>query len=159
MGIIVTLILVGVLLLLAEILVVPGFGITGILGAIALFGASYYAFFMFGGTTGWIVLSISLVIIAVLLFFVLRAKTWKRVSLETEIDARVNVIDEAHVEVGKIGKTDTRLAPYGTASFGLKKFEVKSIEGMIDQQTEVEVVLIEDGIIHVKRVQPSKKSK
>ncbi len=156
MGIIVTLILVGILLLLAEILLIPGFGIAGILGAVALFGASYYAFFMFGGATGWIVLSISLVIIAILLFFVLRAKTWKRATLDTEIDARVNIIDESHVEVGKIGKTETRLAPYGTASFDLKKYEVKSIEGMIDQQTDIEIVLIEDGIIHVQKVKEKK---
>ena len=155
MGIIITLILVGILLLLAEIFIIPGFGITGILGAASLFGASYYAFYMFGGTTGWIVLSISLLIIIILLIFVLRAKTWKKVALETEIDAKVNVIDEEHIVVGKIGKTDTRLAPYGTASCDLKKYEVKSVEGMIDQQTEVEVILIEDGIIYVKQVKNS----
>jgi hypothetical protein len=40
----------------------------------------------------------------------------------------------------------------GSARFGNYVIEVKALEGMIDPEVEVEVVLIEDGKIYVKVV-------
>ena len=61
MGFIVILILVGILLLLAEILLVPGVGVAGVLGLISLVGSCVYAFNMFGATTGTIVVAVNVV--------------------------------------------------------------------------------------------------
>ena len=44
MGLVITLILVGLILILAEILLVPGVGVAGILGLLSMGGSGDYAF-------------------------------------------------------------------------------------------------------------------
>ena len=46
----------------------------------------------------------------------------------------------------------TRLSPSGNAAFGENTYEVKAIDNMIEPQTEVVVVMIEDNKIFVKPV-------
>ena len=150
MGFIITLILVGLVLIFAEILLVPGVGIAGILGLLSMGGSCFYAFYEFGNTVGAIVTAVNAVLIVALTIWVLRAKTWKRMSLETNIDSKA--VEGATLSVGEKGKTLTRLAPMGSARFGNYVVEVKSLEGMLDPETQVEVVLIEDNMIYVKPV-------
>ncbi len=151
MGFIITLILVGLVLIFAEILLIPGVGIAGILGLLSMGGSCFYAFYEFGNTVGAIVTAINAVLIVALTVWVLRAKTWKRMSLETNIDSKA--VEGATLSVGEKGKTLTRLAPMGSARFGNYVVEVKALEGMLDPDTTVEVVLIEDNKIYVKPIE------
>ena len=151
MGLIITLILVGLLLVFAEILIIPGVGIAGVLGLLAMGGSCAYAFIEMGNLTGVIVTSINAVLLVALTIWVLRAQTWKRLSLETNIDAKA-VVPEVEVTVGDKGKSVTRLAPMGTVRFGDKSLEATSMEGLIDPGVEVQVVAIEDSKIYVTTV-------
>ncbi len=148
MGFIITLILVGLVLMFAEIMLIPGVGIAGILGLLSLGGSCFYAFTEFGNTVGGIVTAVNVALLVVMLVYVLRAKTWKRMSLETNIDSKA--IENVTVAVGDKGKTVTRLAPMGSARFGNYIVEVKALEGMMNPEIPVEVVLIEDNKIYVK---------
>lgn len=148
MGFIITLILVGLVLIFAEILLIPGLGVAGILGLLSMGGSCFYAFYEFGNVTGYIVTAVNVVLIVALSIWVLRAKTWKRMSLETSIDSKA--VETSVLAVGDRGKTLTRLAPMGSARFGDFVVEVKAVEGMLDPNIEVEVVLIEDNRIYVK---------
>ncbi len=150
MGFIVTLILVGLVLIFAEILLIPGVGIAGVLGLLSMGGSCFYAFHELGTTAGAIVTGVNAVLIAALTVWVLRAKTWKRMSLETNIDSKA--VEGVSLSLGDRGKTVTRLAPMGSARFGNYIVEVKALEGMLDPETPVEVVLIEDNKIYVKPV-------
>ena len=150
MGFIITLILVGLVLIFAEILLIPGVGIAGVLGLLSMGGSCFYAFHEFGTTAGTIVTGVNAVLIAALTVWVLRAKTWKRMSLETNIDSKA--VEGVSLSLGDKGKTVTRLAPMGSARFGNYIVEVKALEGMLDPETPVEVVLIEDNRIYVKPV-------
>ena len=150
MGFIVTLILVGLVLIFAEILLIPGVGIAGVLGLLSMGGSCFYAFHEFGTVAGAIVTGVNAVLIAALTVWVLRAKTWKRMSLETNIDSKA--VEGVVLSLGDRGKTVTRLAPMGSARFGNYIVEVKALEGMLDPETPVEVVLIEDNKIYVKPV-------
>lgn len=153
MGFIITLILVGLVLIFAEILIIPGVGVAGILGLLSMGGSCFYAFYEFGNTVGAIVTAVNIVLVVALAVWVLRAKTWKRMSLETRIDSKA-VSDKASVvAVGDRGKTLTRLAPMGSARFGDYVIEVKAVEGMLDPEVPVEVVLIEENKIYVKPLQ------
>lgn len=151
MGLVISLILIGLVLMLAEILVVPGVGVAGVLGLLSMGGSCYYAFHEFGNTTGGLVTGLNGVLLLVLLIFVLRAKTWKRFTLNTNIDSKA-VSQEDVLSVGDRGKTVTRLAPMGAVRVGDNVLEVKALEGMIDPGVEVEVVLIEDNRIYVSPV-------
>lgn len=148
MGFVITLILVGIILIFIEILLIPGVGVAGVLGLLSMGGSCFYAFHEFGLTTGIIVAVVNAVLIIGLAIYVLRAKTWKRMSLETNIDSKA--VESAVLSLGDKGKTLTRLAPMGSARFGDYVVEVKALEGMLDPEVSVEVVLIEDNKIYVK---------
>ena len=145
------LILIGLVLIFTEILLIPGVGVAGTLGVISLGGASYYAFYALGTMTGYVVTGINVLLLIALTVYVLRAKTWKRFTLNTNIDSKAIVPDDVPV-VGDKGKTATRLAPVGMVRIGNHTFEAKALEGMIDPGVSVEVVLIEDNKIYVSPV-------
>lgn len=149
MGLVITLILVGIILILVEILLIPGIGIAGILGLASICGSAYYAFAHLGPWTGVIVTVVNIALLAVLIFYALRGKTWKRLELDTVIDKHIK---EEEVAVGDRGMAATRLGPIGTARINDKSYEVTSLEGMIDAGTRVEIVHIENNKIYVKPV-------
>ena len=118
-------------------------------------GSCYYAFYEFGSTTGGIVTGVNGLLLLLLTIYVLRAKTWKRFTLDTNIDSKA-VSSDPVLSVGDRGKTVTRLSPMGAVRVGDNVIEVKALEGMIDPGVEVEVVLIEDNKIYVSPVQEIK---
>ena len=89
MGLIISLIIIGLILILAEILLIPGVGIAGVLGVLSMGGSCFYAFHEFGNLTGGIVTGINAVLLVILMIYVLRAKTWKRMALETISSSRL----------------------------------------------------------------------
>lgn len=151
MGLIISLIIIGLVLIMAEILIFPGIGFSGILGLLALVGSCLYAWLQISQTAGIIVCSVNVVMVIGLMIFALRSNTWSRLALNTMIDSRAGQ-DETVVTVGEKGKTLTRLAPMGTAKIKDKILEVKSQEGILDAGVEIEVVLIDDGKIYVKSI-------
>lgn len=150
MGLIISLIIIGLLLLFAEILLIPGVGFAGILGLVSLGGSCFYAFNQMGGTVGAIVTAVNVALVVGLSIYVLRAKTWKRLSLDTNIDSKA--VADTGLAVGDRGVTVSRLAPMGSVRFDTELVEVKALEGFVDPEVEVEVVLMEDGKIYVKPV-------
>lgn len=152
MGFVITLILVGLVLIFAEILLIPGVGVAGILGLLSMGGSCFYAFYEFGNTTGAIITAVNVVLVIALAVWILRAKTWKRMALETNIDSKAVSSEASVLAVGDRGRTLTRLAPMGSARFGDYVIEVKALEGMLDPNVDVEVVLIEDNKIYVKHL-------
>lgn len=150
MGFVITLILVGLVLIFAEILLIPGVGVAGILGLLSMGGSCFYAFYEFGNTTGAIITAVNVVLVIALAVWILRAKTWKRMALETNIDSKAVSSEASVLAVGDRGRTLTRLAPMGSARFGDYVIEVKALEGMLDPNVDVEVVFIEDNKIYVK---------
>lgn len=151
MGFIITLILVGLALIFAEVLLIPGIGVAGILGLLSMGGSCYYAFNQMGSTAGAVVTAVNALLIVALTVWVLRAKTWKRLTLNTNIDSKA-VSADGVISVGERGKTVTRLAPMGMVRFDGDSVEVKALEGMVDPGVEVEVVIIEDNKVYVKPV-------
>ena len=154
MGLIITLIVIGIVLLLAELLLIPGIGVAGILGLLSLVGANFIAFFYHSQTMGVIVLFLSVAICVLAVTYALRAKTWKRLSLHQEIEAKaIPLPQEQGIHVGMKGKTLGRLIPSGKARFGAVDVEVYAFQGVIDPGTEVEVIQIEDLRIFVVPVE------
>lgn len=149
MGLIITLIVIGLVLIFAEILIIPGVGLAGFLGLASLGGSCCYAFVSMGTTAGLVVTGINLLLIVLLTIYVLRAKTWQRIALDTNIDSKATdpVMD---IRLGDRGRTVTRLAPTGTVRREGYAFEARAIEGMIDPGVEVEVILIEDNKVYVR---------
>jgi membrane-bound ClpP family serine protease len=147
-GLIITLIILGLLLIIAEVFFIPGVGLAGLLGVASLAGASVYTFLEMGTTPGLILSSVNVAILIGFTVYALRAKTWKKASLETNIETKAT--SDVSVQVGDEGKTLTRLSPAGQALIANQALEVKAIEGMIDPHVEVVVVMVEDNKVYVK---------
>lgn len=152
MGLIITLMIIGLILILTEIFLVPGIGVAGILGILSISGSSYLAFSDFGAMAGIIILVANVVILVCMAIIAFRAKTWNKLSLHTNIESKAVADEAAMVSVGDKGKAITRLAPIGAVRFDAGKVEARAFEGMIDAGADVEIVLIEDGKIYVKQI-------
>jgi len=152
MYLIATLILAGLVLLLVELLLIPGVGVSGILGLCSMCASCWYAFHHFDTRTGVFVIIINVILLGLFTVFALREKTWKKFALGTEIDSKVNAENEK-INVGDKGITETRLAPMGTARFENTSCEVKSEDNsLIASGTSVIVTRIEDNKVIVKPI-------
>ena len=152
MFIIATLIFVGILLMLIEMLLIPGVGVAGFLSLVSLAASCWYAFKFQSPGAGVLVTIIVICLLAAMLVFILRAKTWKKFETDTIIDAKVNDEGDA-LSAGMQGTATTRLAPMGSARFGEVSCEVKSDDNsMVAAGTPVEIVRIEDNKIFVKPI-------
>ena len=122
--IVLMLILIGAILVVLEILVLPGINVAGILGFISIIAGVYTVVFGFGMT-----------------WYVLRTKTWKRLSLDTRLEGTVEGIGDS-VKAGDCGETLGRLAPMGNVKLGDMVVEAESRSGYIDAHRPVEVVKV-----------------
>ena len=145
------LVFIGCILLVLEVAVMPGFGITGIAGAAAMLGSVVYAFFFVGLAAGWCTLGIVLASLSALIVWAIKGKSIDRLALKKSIDSTVKDSDTV-VKAGERGVSITRLALTGEALFGDNVFEVSSVDGFIDEKVPVEVVRVQGGAIYVKMV-------
>ncbi|MDR1680460.1 MAG: hypothetical protein LBS12_01565 [Prevotellaceae bacterium] len=146
MALIITLIVLGIILLLVELLLIPGFGIAGIPGIAALAGGVVMAYYTRGAVTGHIVLVSAILLCGLLVWYALRSNTWKRLALHDNITAQAfDKPEDRGLSTGMKGVSITRLAPMGTVRFNNVKIEATAYEGIINPSRPVEIVKI-DGI-------------
>lgn len=151
MALIISLTIIGILLIIAEIALIPGIFVAGTLGLLAMAGSCWLAFDQYGQTAGLITIAVNILLAVTSTVLTLRSKTWKKLSLNTEIDSRTDSAPEDKgIAVGSEGKTITRLAPMGKVLFGDVTVECTARNGLIDPGQEVTVILIDDNKIYVK---------
>ncbi|MDP2235454.1 MAG: NfeD family protein [Bacteroidales bacterium] len=151
--IILVLIGVGILMVLLEILVIPGGGLAGLLGFGLMVTAVWLAFSREGNMAGLITLTATIIVNVGVLVYALRSKTWDKAMLKTNIDGKVNLVDENLVKAGDTGRTISRCAPGGKAIINNEFFEVHARSEFIDEDTEIEVIKLEGNKIFIKSKQ------
>jgi len=95
MALIISLSILGLLLIIAEIILIPGIFVAGTLGLVSIGAACWLAFDGFGPDAGYITIAANAVLAVVCAVLSLRSKTWKKLSLHTEIDSRTDSRPEA----------------------------------------------------------------
>lgn len=149
----IVLIILGFILLAIEMLVIPGFGVAGVLGCASLIGACIFAFIGFGTLIGCIVVVSVVALVIIGIFFLLKTNTWKKLSLKTNIESKVDDSPENKgLKVGDKGMTVTRLAPSGHVNFNSVIVEVTTREGLIGPKKEVSIVAFEGNRIFVAAI-------
>ena len=149
-SVIIILILVGLLMLILEILVIPGSGIAGILGFILMAAGIWLAYTRQSIQAGHITLAVTLGVNLTGLVLVLRTKTWNKIMLKTKIDSKVRTFKSVDLKVGDKGKTVSRCAPMGKAVFNNKFFEVSALAEFIDENSDIEIIKIAGNKIFIK---------
>lgn len=145
-------VLLGIIFLLAEIFLLPGITISGIAGFIFLTGGIAYAYMYIGTTAGNLTLIISGLLIVGSFIYFIKSKSLRRISLNTNIDSKVDNSDLKKINIGDEGITQSRLNPIGKVFINDLTVEAKSIDGqMIDEDTKIVVNKIDWSNILVSR--------
>jgi membrane-bound ClpP family serine protease len=112
-----------------------------------------YAYYNLGAAGGHITLSCSLILYGIFFYWIFRAKSLRRIALNTSIDAKLTSTRDMGLSAGDQGLTLSRLAPIGKARFGNSTVEAKAMENFIDEQTPVVIVQVEGYHVIVESIQ------
>ncbi len=148
--IIISLLVIGLGLLIAEIVFIPGTTVVGILGIGFSIVGVLMAFDKLGQTTGYYVMLGTLSATAVALYFSFRSGAWSRFSNNSAIDSKVNEGSLAHLRVGDIGEAVSALRPFGKAEFGSTIIEVKSTGNYASPKSKLKIIRIESNQVIVE---------
>ena len=149
--IIVSLIIAGLILFIIEVFLLPGISIAGIISAICLLYANYYAFETMGTLPGCITLAISAIGVVAITVWFMRSKTVDKLSLKKTIDYKPEPLKGLNLKAGDEGVALTRLALIGNAEFDGNIIEVRSTGDFIEEKSRIRVNRIRDGIVLVEK--------
>lgn len=145
-----SLILLGIILIIAEIIFVPGTTIVGILGfAMGGYGI-YLSYDYFGNTTGHIVLTSSVTLAFICIFYSFKSGAWKKFANKSVIKSKVNEGLTNDLKEGDIGETSSSLKPVGKGIFNDKEYEVTSQGNFISEKESIRIIRIVHNKITVE---------
>ncbi len=152
--VVISVVVLGILFLLIEIFLLPGIGIAGIGGAIFIIGGVIYAYMFIGSAAGTITLAGSAIALGTSFVWLLKSKSLRKISLETNIEDKVDNSNLLKISIGDTGTAISRLNPIGKVLVHDVEAEGKSFDGeFIEEDTEIEVVRVETYNVLVKRKQ------
>lgn len=145
-----SLLLIGLILLLAEVIFIPGTTVVGIFGLLVSLTGVVYAFLNYDqATASWITaVAVSLNFAAIVYGF--RSGVWNKFSLKSSMQGGAFDGRTIGLEEGMTGKAVSDIKPFGKAQFGESVYEVKSEQGFIPVDTEISIIKIENNKILVK---------
>ncbi|AWW29927.1 nodulation protein NfeD [Echinicola strongylocentroti] len=144
------LLVLGLILILLEVIFVPGTTVVGILGlAFSALGV-YLTFVNYDSSTALWVLGLTAMTNVGVIFYGFKSGVWKRFSLKDTISSRTYDDRLEGLQVGLRGKTVSDIKPYGKAEFGDTIYEVKSNSGFIPAGQDVEIQQLEYNRIIIK---------
>ena len=150
---IVVLFIVGIILILAEVFIIPGFGIAGISGITAIFAS---LFFIFPNNTIAInVLLAVFFITMVIAIFMLKkfgsSRFWRRISLESNSKNYYSSTSKNDY-LNQEAETISKLRPAGTIKIDGKRVDAISEGGFIRKGKRVKVVSVSGSRIVVREI-------
>lgn len=134
-----SLIVVGLALVIAEIIFVPGTTLVGLVGFALMAVGVGLGFRYFGGSTGWTITGITAVASGVILVYAFKANVWGRFSLKSTIDSKVNEGELEGIIAGTEGLTLSALRPVGKAEIKSRTVEVRTLGTYLEAGTRIRV--------------------
>lgn len=139
----------GLVLLFAEVAIVPGFGVAGILGVLALGAGAVAAWTELGPVWGGVTAGTSLVAAIFMLIWLPKSRAGRKMVLQHSQALSTSQQDRSAL-VGRRGLTVTPLRPTGRVRFGADEVDVVTDGEYIDNNEEVEVTIVEGGRVVVR---------
>ena len=150
--IVIVLCLVGILLILAEIFLIPGITVALIFGIAASIGGVYYAFSRLGLLAGFIAMFVVLIVIGIACIYLVKSKAMDRIALKTDIDSTITTGETLEVAVGDEGIALSRLNPIGKVQIKNVIMEGKSLGDFIDERTPIVVINVGPSQLIVEKL-------
>jgi len=142
MTVAIALILIGLALIVAEVIFIPGTTFVGFIGAAFALLGIIKIYLEEGNTAGHIALAISLSVFGALFFIIIRYNVWSGVSLNDTHTNKVNEHTLDDLSIGTTGITKSVLRPVGKATFGDKEYEVQTLGHYVDAGVAVRIIQI-----------------
>jgi len=154
-GIIISLIVLGVFLLALEVFVIPGFGVSGILGMAALIAGIFLVTNSL--LDGLLYTGGVLIVLGIITYLSFRSprtrRLWQKFSLTTRQTSKGGYVApkvQYETYLGRSGISLTQLRPSGTADFEGDHLDVVTEGGFIGPRTEIRVIAVEGTRIIVR---------
>ena len=151
--VIAALILDGLLLIIVEIVFIPGTTVVGLLGLIFTIVGIAFSYSHFGSETGFYDLLGTVVATGGTLYLSFRKGAWKKFSHQSSIDSKVNEGMADHLSTGEEGISISVLRPMGSAEFNGKIFEVKTNGEFVNNGIKIRIIRIRSNDILVEPIQ------
>lgn len=151
----IVLFVVGLLLLLVEIFVIPGFGIAGVLGIGALGTSIWYSFADSAAALRALAITAVVLIGGLILLYrsLDRIARWRHIILKTDMGGEAYApvaVAERRKLLGKVGTTTTVFRPAGTVEIDGEPYDAVSEGAYIQEGARVRVVKVEGTRIVVR---------
>lgn len=140
---------IGLILLFVEVAIVPGFGVAGILGVLALGAGAVAAWTELGPVWGAVTGGGSIVAAILMLVWLPKSRAGRKMVLDHSQADAVSQEDRSAL-IGRRGITVTPLRPIGRVRFGPDEVDVITEGEYIDSNQEVEVVIVEGARVVVR---------
>lgn len=151
---VIILFLIGFILIFIEVVIIPGFGFTGILGTLALGWACYLAFTTLSPVLAAVITLVSIAVLFLLFKIFPKTLFWQKTRLS--LTQRKNMGYEVTIPglenlMHKTGIALTMLRPSGTALIENKHYDVTTDSEFIEKDEKIIVSAIEGNKIIVKK--------
>jgi membrane-bound ClpP family serine protease len=140
--IVISLVLFGLLLVIVEVIFIPGTTLVGVLGFISMIVGVIFAFRYFGNETGWIALGGATAASGVLFYIAFRTNVWRRFAINTSIDSKVNEVEALKFGVGMEGTALSALRPFGKGEFGNNVAEVRTLGDYVEAGRRIRIIKV-----------------
>lgn len=147
------LIIAGIVLIIAEVVFIPGTTVVGVLGAAFMIVGVVFAYKQYGNDTGFYVLIGTGVATGAALYLSFRNGAWNKLSNKSAMKSKVNEGMASHLNEGEEGVTVSALRPIGTADFHGKIFEVKTSGEYVANAIRIRIIKIRLNDIVVEPIQ------
>lgn len=151
MAIVLTLLVLGALLVVVDIVFIPGM-IVGIAGAVFMAAGVLTAYNTLSPLAGHLSLAASAIAMAVALFFMFKTDVWSKFALNDTLSGRVNDHLRKSPPIGSFGRAFSDLRPGGKAIFEGETHEVSTRGEYCEAGSEIRVTRIENRKIIVEPV-------
>lgn len=145
-----SLLIIGLILFLIEVLFVPGTTVIGILGLVISLTGVIYAFSAYDSETAFWIVGIAAILNLIAVWYGFSSGVWNRFSLKSSMKGGAFDGRTRDLSVGMTGVATSDIKPIGNAEFGDSNYEVKSEDGFIEVGKTVSIVKIENNKILVK---------
>ncbi len=153
---IITLFVIGFILIFIEVIIIPGFGFPGILGAIALIAAGYTAFTNLSPIIGALICLISIGVVVAIFKILPKTNMWKKTRLahtEGRNQGYHSGSEDISKLINKTGTTLTMLRPSGTTLIDNKHYDAISDGEFIEKNRNIIVLNVENNKIVVREIE------
>lgn len=140
--IVLSLLALGLLLIVVEVIFIPGTTVVGFFGFGLMLVGAFLGFRYFGNEVGWMIIGASAASSAIVFVWIFRAKPWHQFALKTAIKSKVNEGIHDGLHAGDEGVTTSALRPSGKAELRGRVVEVTTQGGYLESGTRIRIIKI-----------------